>query len=683
MYNAGVEIETAKLTIKLFGQLTVSENGSSPVRVPSGKLAALFGALAINLGTAITRENLAVMIWPDLDAASARRNLRQQVFVLKQFLDQFSHDILVVDPDSLLVRSDSSCTDLQIFMNGMESDDEECWIEAIAVRTGKFLEELDEPATNLLRHRLDEGYMKMLFKLINLRHSQGQIVEALEFAKLARLEDPLSERAAFAMVRLFHAKRQFAMAKAEYENLERALSSEAGSRPSLSYQQLISKPTNGSQSFDLEDFSAPTLKADSPVRRSNWRGPSAVIAVVALTLAGFLYTQKTRPVPSYEDLKTRFEVLSSEEVSKSNREAQGQVLAQIAELAWKDAYGKREIFWQNELGPHMQKMNEIMDWCSKNRPLVAIQIGGALERYYLLVSDEHRWGNRLGEALELAPSERTAVYARALYTWVIANPSGDANKINARLNLAQDIYQELGDQEAVAQVVRVRGFYLAATFHPIEARSEYEKALALNQQANSEKGKALCNFCLAVMGRDPNENFDEDLVRQTRHAIEAFDGFTRIGNVWGQRSSAGLIANFGLALKVQAGSLSVLRNCRAKLLSAADIEQSLSNNNGELDNVSKAVLISLRIGDKADASSLLIRIASEGFGSGLSSRDRYLLLVASSKLSRPTFIDVVGNVDPFELTKSIESQHGMSAVVEARQMAKTLKAEQIVAQIIK
>ena len=115
MYNLGVETGTGKLAIKLFGPMTVSESGAPPIRVPSGKLAALLGVLAMNPGIAHPRETLASMIWPDLDATGARRNLRQQVFVLKQFLDQFSGDFLVIDPDTLLLRSDSCTTDLQAF----------------------------------------------------------------------------------------------------------------------------------------------------------------------------------------------------------------------------------------------------------------------------------------------------------------------------------------------------------------------------------------------------------------------------------------------------------------------------------------------------------------------------------------------------------------------------------------
>ena len=686
MYNLGVETGTGKLAIKLFGPMTVSESGAPPIRVPSGKLAALLGVLAMNPGIAHPRETLASMIWPDLDATGARRNLRQQVFVLKQFLDQFSGDFLVIDPDTLLLRSDSCTTDLQAFCQGIEADKEESWIAAIAAKTGYFLEDLDDPSTDLTRHRLDEANAKTLFRLIKLRYSEGRYEDAIEFAKLAKVDDPLSERASFALIRLYFANRQFSLAKAEYDNLSRNLISEAGTQPSLTYKQLISKSTKGSTTIDFEDFTE--LKSLTIPDRSTgfswrWGGAILIVSVVLVLVLGNLFVQRFRPGATYEEIKAQFVSLSTQEVSSSNRAAQAEALRQIGEFAWKDAYGERESFWQNELGPQMQRFNEIMDWCSKNRPNDAVSIGGALERYYLLVSDERQWGLRLGEALDRAKPERNAVYARGLYTWVIANPTGDPVVVKSRLKQAEEIYRELGDREAEAQVVRVRGFSLAASFHTIEARVEYEKALALNIQVGSDKGIALCNFCLAVMGRDPREKVEDDQIRRSRHAIVAYDGFGKVGNTWGLRSSASLISSFGLTIPVKPENLDLLKDCRSKVLKAAELEQSLGSKNGELEDVSKAALVSQRIGDNRETAHLLIRIAHEGFGSGLSNKDRYLLLVASYRLSRETFEKEVGKVNPVEATMALESQEGKAAVLEAKELARNLSADQMISQVLK
>jgi DNA-binding SARP family transcriptional activator len=684
MYNSGVETGSEKLNIKLFGSMFVSKVGSPPIRVPSGKLAALLGALAMNLGTELKRETLATTIWPDLDAPSARRNLRQQVFILKQFLDQFSSDVLVAEGETLLLRAELCSTDLQVFRKGIDADDEESWIAAISARSGYFLEDLDDPSTNLTRHRFDEANTRILFQLVKLRYSEGRFEEAIAFAKLAKVDDPLSERASFALIRLYFANRQFSLAKAEYESLTKNLISEAGTQPSLTYKQLIGKSPKGSPAIDFDDFTKSiNPKIQDRSTSYSWRWVGVILVAGVILAIGNFFFQRSRTEASYEDLKSQFVALAAQEVSASNRVAQVEVLSQIAELAWKDAYGKRETFWQNELGPQMQKINEIMDWCSKNQPNDAVQIGGALERYYLLVSDERQWGLRLDDALNRAKPERNAVYARALYTWVIANPTGDPSVIKSRLDQSEEIYRELGDREAGAQVMRVRGFSLAATFHPIDARMEYEKALSTNGYIGSQKGVALSHFCLAVMGRDPRESVQVDQLRRTRHAIEAYDMFASVGNVWGIRSSAGLIAAFGLSIPIHPDNLSVQKDCRSRLLKAAQLEQSLSSKSGELDNVSKAVLVSQRIGDNSETAHLLLRITREGFGAGLSNKDRYLLSIASSMLSRETFVKEVGNIDPYELTLPLESQQGKAAASEAKQLARTLNAAQIISQILK
>ena len=76
------------LTITTFGDLSIQQNGESITNFPSRKAEALLLYLAVEEGTAYRRESLFTLLWPGMPEKSARHNLRQVLYALRQLFGE-------------------------------------------------------------------------------------------------------------------------------------------------------------------------------------------------------------------------------------------------------------------------------------------------------------------------------------------------------------------------------------------------------------------------------------------------------------------------------------------------------------------------------------------------------------------------------------------------------------------
>ena len=76
------------LTITALGDLTIQENGQIITSFPSRKTEALLIYLAVQRGTAHRRESLFTLLWPGMPEKSARHNLRQVLYSLRQIFPE-------------------------------------------------------------------------------------------------------------------------------------------------------------------------------------------------------------------------------------------------------------------------------------------------------------------------------------------------------------------------------------------------------------------------------------------------------------------------------------------------------------------------------------------------------------------------------------------------------------------
>ncbi|MCB0257326.1 MAG: hypothetical protein KDI55_26695, partial [Anaerolineae bacterium] len=77
----------SRLAVSLFGHIRVEVDGH-PVDLKARKVLALLGWLVAN-PRPHSRERIATMLWPEVDATRARANLRRALWLMNQ--DQLGH----------------------------------------------------------------------------------------------------------------------------------------------------------------------------------------------------------------------------------------------------------------------------------------------------------------------------------------------------------------------------------------------------------------------------------------------------------------------------------------------------------------------------------------------------------------------------------------------------------------
>src|SRR5687768_8434368 len=71
------------LRITLLGEMTVQRYGQPSLRFPTKKTAILRAYLALYPQRAHTRQEIAALLWPEVDPAAGRASLRQALSVLR------------------------------------------------------------------------------------------------------------------------------------------------------------------------------------------------------------------------------------------------------------------------------------------------------------------------------------------------------------------------------------------------------------------------------------------------------------------------------------------------------------------------------------------------------------------------------------------------------------------------
>ena len=79
---------SADLSITTFGDLTIRQKGEIKSGFSSRKTEALLVYLAVEKESAHRRESLFTLLWPGMPEKSARHNLRQMLYTLRQSLGE-------------------------------------------------------------------------------------------------------------------------------------------------------------------------------------------------------------------------------------------------------------------------------------------------------------------------------------------------------------------------------------------------------------------------------------------------------------------------------------------------------------------------------------------------------------------------------------------------------------------
>lgn len=210
--------EPAPAELVLFGLPRLLRDGSV-LHVGSRKALALLAMLALD--GAVPREQLAAVLWPDVDAAAARRNLRREVFRLRAL------GCLQRGVDGSLALTRTLSVDVQGFMLAMRAGDDAA---ALAVASSTLFDGLDGVAGPdadawLARWR---GILLSQRQSARQRHAQtleqrGALDAALALLWQALAEDPCAEAATRHAMRLHAAMGDRAAGLALHARLAQSL----------------------------------------------------------------------------------------------------------------------------------------------------------------------------------------------------------------------------------------------------------------------------------------------------------------------------------------------------------------------------------------------------------------------------------------------------------------------------
>lgn len=221
--------------LQLFGYPRLARQGR-PCSLGSRKALAVLAVLALE--PRCPRDRLSSWLWPDIDSAAARRNLRRDLFRLREFGLPVSEDA-----DGSLVLDAGIVVDVRRFRRSL-ADGDAAGALAIAART--VLEGLDGVAGPAFdqwlaeqRHGLLQRRQQARQAEAERRAAEGDGDGALRLWREALDEDPCQESALRAAMQRLAATGERAAALALYERSAEALRSELGVAPSPAVQQLV------------------------------------------------------------------------------------------------------------------------------------------------------------------------------------------------------------------------------------------------------------------------------------------------------------------------------------------------------------------------------------------------------------------------------------------------------------
>jgi predicted ATPase/DNA-binding SARP family transcriptional activator len=217
------------LRIRMLGGFEVAAVPERSWRLRRAK--SLVKLLALAPERQMHREQVAELLWPDRDQASAANNLRQALFVARRALGAESLGVR----DGLLALADVEI-DVDAFEHAAAQARAEPSIDACeraaALYGGELLpEDRYEEWTAARREALRERHLWLLVTLAELHEAAGDEAAAIEALQRAVVEDPLHEAAHRELMRLFAVAGRQQQALAQYQQLRDALRRELAADP--------------------------------------------------------------------------------------------------------------------------------------------------------------------------------------------------------------------------------------------------------------------------------------------------------------------------------------------------------------------------------------------------------------------------------------------------------------------
>ena len=239
--------------VEMLGTLQAKTEEATITRFRTRRVGLLLAYLAYYRDRHHSREELADMLWPDLEPDHARRNLRQALSSLRHHLEPPSVPagaVLLTKQGSVSLSVGSVTTDVDDFQLRVRT----------AAHTSDNLDKINElkAAIEIFRGDLMPGYyeewvqrerllledllVSTLQNLVEACEGAGLLEEAIRYVRLAIAKDHLKEDLHTTLIRLYLASERPASARRHFQDWQSLLSTELGAEPSEELNVLMKSP---------------------------------------------------------------------------------------------------------------------------------------------------------------------------------------------------------------------------------------------------------------------------------------------------------------------------------------------------------------------------------------------------------------------------------------------------------
>lgn len=256
------------LKLTLFGRFDATLDGAPLTHFRSTRAKALLAYLAAEADRAHTREALATLLWPNESDATAKQNLRQLLYQLRQLLgDSFLH----INRDSIQFNASSEhWLDVAIFQSKLAQRD---LASAVALYRGELLAEpmLDsEPFggwLTVMRERLHLQLLSALERLTQVALDANEHTTAQVYARRQLELEPWREAAHRQLMQSLANAGDRTAALAQYEACRNVLLEEIGVEPEPATQLLAEQIRLGQTN---EQLNITPIENPKPQFASDW-----------------------------------------------------------------------------------------------------------------------------------------------------------------------------------------------------------------------------------------------------------------------------------------------------------------------------------------------------------------------------------------------------------------------------
>jgi DNA-binding SARP family transcriptional activator/predicted ATPase len=235
---------SSELSIRLFGDFTLIQDGQPVSGLDSARLQALLACLVLHRGAPQLRYHLAFLFWPDSDEVQARTNLRNLLHRLRRVWPEADR-YLTVETKSLTWRADADISlDVADFEEALGKSasvfDPDVALsllqQAIALYQDDLLPSCYDDWISPIRRRLRHAYVQGLERHAELLHDQGDSQSAIRGYRRLVEAEPLQEAAYSRLIDLYESVGDRAAALRVYHQCATVFRRELGIAPGAAIQ---------------------------------------------------------------------------------------------------------------------------------------------------------------------------------------------------------------------------------------------------------------------------------------------------------------------------------------------------------------------------------------------------------------------------------------------------------------